>query len=165
MKKILPLFLVALLSACAPFPKYNYQSQASPDPEFIFGDRFGGGSISSPARTFDVNIVDPVQNKCDDYTRVGTTSNHWMRMAPKTIQIKTPAGKAVALSGGYLLSTGYSSTSCLPPVIMFSPEDGATYSVDIELVDKRCKLSIVQRLPDGKESVVSGGTVLPVCQK
>lgn len=165
MKKFLPLLLIVLLSACAPLSKYNYQSQASPDPEFIFGDRLGGGSVTSPARSFEINIVDPNLNKCSDYAIIGTTSNHWMGAVPKTIQIKTPAGKAVALSGRYFLSTGFSSTSCIPPVVRFSPKNGSTYSVDIGIVDRRCMLSIVQRLPDGKDEAVSGETLLSACQK
>jgi hypothetical protein len=165
MKKCLPLLLVVLLSACAPLSKYNYQSQASSDPEFIFGDRFGGGSVTSPARSFKVNIVDPNLNKCSDYAVVGTTSNHWMGTASKTIQIKTPAGKAVALSGGYVLSTGFSITTCMPPAVRFFPKNGSTYSVDVGVIDKRCMLSIVQRLPDGKDEPVSGETLGSDCQK
>lgn len=168
MKIVAPLILTILLSACASVEKYSYQSQDSQgslDPEFIFGDRFGGGAVASPARTFDINTVSPVLNKCSDYSRVGTTSNHWSRVAPKTIQIRTPAGKAVALSGGYLASSGFSSSSCLPPLVMLNPKNGATYSVDIDVVNKRCMLSIVQRLPDGKTESVTDVTVLPACQK
>lgn len=166
MKKTLPLLLIVLMSGCAaPLPKYNYQSQVSADPEFVFGDRFGGGSVTSPARSFDINTLDPALNKCGDYSNVGTTSNHWMKVVPRTIQIKTPAGKAVGIAGGYLLNTGFSSTSCLPPLIMFTPKDGAVYSVDVEMIENRCSLSVVQKMPDGKQEPVSGITVLPACKK
>jgi hypothetical protein len=57
MKKILPLLLI-LLSGCTVLPKYNYQSQANIDPEIVFGDRFGGGTVTSPARTFKINTKD-----------------------------------------------------------------------------------------------------------
>lgn len=166
MKYALPLLLIVLMSGCAaPLQKYNYQSQANTDPEFTFGDRLGGGSVTSPARSFDINTIDAALNKCSDYSSLGTTSNHWMKVAPRTIKIKTPAGKSVAISGGYLLNTGFSSTSCLPPLVMFTPKDGAAYSVDIELINKRCTLSIVQQLADGKQEPVAGIIVLPACKK
>jgi hypothetical protein len=109
MKKILPLLLI-LLSGCTVLPKYNYQSQANIDPEIVFGDRFGGGTVTSPARTFKINTKDVAVNKCTDFTVVGTTSNHWMGVVPRTVNIKVPAGMTVSIAGSYLLSTGFSNT-------------------------------------------------------
>ncbi len=165
MKKILPFLLVVPLLGCASSVKYDYKSATSTDPEFIFGDRFGGGAISSPARSFDVNTGDLASNKCSDYARVGTTSNHWMGVAPKTIQVKVPAGKPVAVAAGYLASSGSSMSSCLPPIVKLQPKDRATYSIDIAIINKLCMLSIVEKLPDGKTAPVPDLAVMPACQK
>jgi hypothetical protein len=163
MKRILPLLLI-LLTGCATAPKYNYQSQSGTDPQFIFGDRFGGGSVNSPARSFKINTTDAALNKCTDFAIVGTTSNHWMHVVPKTVEIKAPAGKSVSISSGYNYSNGFSNTTCAPPTLMFSPQEGTVYSVDIETVGGKCALSIVRKLPDGKQEPVSGITVLPACK-
>lgn len=163
MNKILPLFLI-LLSGCTAIPKYNYQSQANTDPTIIFGDRFGRGSVNSPARSFAIDAKDAVLNKCADFEVVGTTSNHWMKLNSPTIQIKTPAGKELAIRGNYVYSSGTLITTCAPPVLMFLPKEAATYSVDIETANNKCVLSIVQKLPDGQQEKVDGTTVLPGCR-
>jgi hypothetical protein len=75
MKKLTPIFLI-VLSGCTTLPKYNYQSRASTDPVIVFGDRFGGGAVNSPARSFGVNTKDAASNMCIDFEVVGTTSNH-----------------------------------------------------------------------------------------
>jgi hypothetical protein len=159
MKYLLPLFLT-LLSGCAALPKYAYQSQTSNDPVFVFGDRFGGGPVHSPTRTFAVNIKDAVSNKCADFASVGITSNNWIKLNSPTIEIKTPAGKPVSIRGTYL----YGTSTCLSPVRMFTPKEGAIYSVDIETTYNTCSLSIVQKLPNGQQGMVDGITVLPVCK-
>lgn len=163
MNKMLALLLI-LLSGCTTIPKYSYQSQASNDPEFIFGDRFGGDSINSPARTFSINIKDATSNTCSDFSMVGVTSNNWLIKKP-AIQLKTPSGKQVSIRGTYLLHPA----SCEPPTLIFAPKDGATYSVDVQATYPDpthiyCMLSIVQKMPDGKQEQVSGITVLPSCK-
>lgn len=163
MKRILPLLLI-LLTGCATTPKYNYQSQSGADPQFIFGDRFGGGSVNSPARSFKINTTDAAFNKCTDFAYVGTTSNHWMHVVPKTVEIKVPTGKSVSISSGYNYSNGVTTSTCTPPILMFSPQEGTVYSVDIETIASKCALSIVRKLPDGKQEPVSGITVLPACK-
>jgi hypothetical protein len=165
MKKTLPLLLLLLTGCAATGAKYNYQSEVSTDPSYIFGDRFGGGSVNSPARSFAVNTRDAQANKCADFDWVGTTSNHWMKVNPKTIAIKTPTGKAVAIRSNYIYSNGFIMTTCTPPVITFMPKDAATYSVDVETVDKKCTVSVVQKLPDGQTEKVDGVTDLPACVK
>jgi hypothetical protein len=134
MKKFLVPFLI-LLSGCTTLPKYNYQSQASTDPVIVFGDRFGGGAVNSPARSFGVNTKDAASNMCIDFEVVGTTSNHWMRINSKTIQIKTPTGKPVAIRGSYLYSSGSIIATCAPPALLLMPKDGASYSIDIEVIN------------------------------
>lgn len=158
MKTFLPLLL--LLSGCAAMPKYAYQSQTSTDPVMVFGDRFGGGPVHSPSRTFAVNIKDAVSNKCADFASVGITSNNWIKINPPTIEIKAPAGNAVAIRGTYF----YGTSTCLSPVRMFTPKEGAIYSVDIETTYNTCALSIVQKFPDGEHGSVEGLTVLPACK-
>lgn len=169
MKLLIPLFLI-LLSGCTALPKYNYQSQASNDPVFIFGDRFGEGSISSPARSFTINIKDAASNKCADFESVGTTSNHWMRLNSPTIQIKTPAGKVVVIRGIYVFSSTAVSnkvpiTICESSALAFLPKEGASYSVDVDTANNVCALSIVKKLPNGQLEKVEGLTVLPACQE
>ena len=134
MKKLLHLFLI-LLSGCTTLPKYNYQSQSSTDPVIVFGDRFGGGSINSPARSFGIDTKDVLSNKCADFEVVGTTSNHWMRINSRTIQIRTPTGKAVVIRGNYSYSSGSISASCSPPALLFTPKEGVNYSIDIEVIN------------------------------
>jgi hypothetical protein len=163
MKKTLPLLLLLLTGCAATAPKYNYQSQVNTDPSYVFGDRFGGGSVKSPARSFAVNTKDAQANKCADFAVVGTTSNHWMKVVPRTIEIKTPTGKAVAIRSHYNYSNGFINTTCTPDVITFMPKDAATYSVDVETVDKKCTLSVVQKLPNGQTEKVDGVTVVPGC--
>ena len=158
------LLFVILLSGCASTPKYSYQSQADADPVFIFGDRFGGGSVNSPARSFGINAKDAVANRCADFEEVGTTSNHWMRLKSPTIQIKTPAGRAVAIRGNYLYSSGIIITTCVPSPLMFIPKDGSTYSVDVEMIKRTCSLSVVQKLPNGQQEKVDGITIFPTCK-
>lgn len=164
MKKLLPLIII-LLSGCTILPKYNYQSQISADPEIILGDRLGGGSVTSPARTFKINIKDADANKCTDFAIVGTTSNHWMGVAPKSIKIRVPAGKAVLISGTYFLSTGFSNTSCTPLTLMFLPKDALSYSIDIDTTDNKCNLSIVRKTADEQGEKVDGITALPSCKE
>ena len=163
MKIYLALFFI-LLSGCTTVPKYSYQSQASTDPVFVFGDRFGGGSVNSPARSLGINTKDAAANRCADFEEIGTTSNHWMRLKSPTIQIKTPAGRAIAIRSSYLYSSGTIITTCVPSPLMFIPREGATYSVDVEMIKRACQLSIVQKLSDGQQEKVDGVTVLPVCK-
>jgi hypothetical protein len=159
------LLLAVLLSGCGTaIPKYNYQSQANTDPAIVFGDRFGGGTVNSPARAFAVNTKDAESNKCADFEEVGTTSNHWMRVSPQTIQINTPAGKAVAIRGNYLYSSGIIITTCTPTSLIFFPKDAAIYSVDIEITHKQCQFSVVQKLPNGQQEKIEGITILPNCK-
>jgi hypothetical protein len=134
MKKLLPLFLI-LISGCVSQPKYDNQSLASTDPVIVFGDRLGGSAINSPARSFGVNTKDAASNKCADFEEVGTASNHWMRIRPRTIQIRTPTGKAVAIRGLYFYSSGVIVASCVPPALQFTPKEGARYSIDIEVIN------------------------------
>jgi hypothetical protein len=163
MKILISLFLI-LLTGCTTVPKYSYQSQTSTDPVFVFGDRFGGGSVNSPARSFGINTEDAVANRCADFEEVGTTSNHWMRLKSRTIEIKTPAGKAITLRSSYLYSSGTLITTCAPSPLMFTPKEGASYSVDVEMINRKCQLSIVEKLPNGQQGMVDGVTVLPVCK-
>jgi hypothetical protein len=58
-----------------------------------------------------------------------------MRINSKTIQIKTPTGKPVAIRGSYLYSSGSIIASCSPPPLLFNPKEGANYSVDIEVIN------------------------------
>jgi hypothetical protein len=134
MKKILVLLLI-LLSGCTTLPKYNYQSQAGTDPVIVFGDRFGGGAVNSPARSFSVNTKDAASNMCIDFEVVGTTSNHWMRINSRTIQIRTPTGKAVVIRGNYSYNSGSIIASCSPPPLLFNPKEKASYSIDIEVIN------------------------------
>ncbi len=163
MKRTLPLLLIAL-SGCAAAPKYNYQSQTSTDPTIIFGDRFGGGSVTSPARNFNINIKDAAANKCADAALVGTTSNNWAKINPPTIEIKVPSGKPISVTGFSLLNTLAGISTCVPPPLMFSPKEGGTYSIDINAFDTPCVLSIVQKLPEGKLEKVTDITTLPQCK-
>lgn len=162
--KAFTLLILILLTGCTTLPKYNYQSQANIDPEIIFGDRFGGGKVTSPARSFKVNTNDVLGNRCSEFSIVGTTSNHWMGVVPKSVQIKVPAGRAVSIAGAYMLSTGYSNTSCTPPTLMFLPKDSATYSVDIETNEKSCVLRVVQKMANGQLDNVDGIENLPNCK-
>ena len=159
MHRIVLAVSVLMLSACAQIKPYTYTAQSDNDPQITFGDRFGGGKISSPARTFDVNFNDAVGNKCNDFVNVGTTSNHWMHVVPKTKVIRTPAGKPVAVRSLW----GFSGSSCRPGVIMFTPENGEKYSIDIAFVSDKCYLSIVQVKPDGKFEEVKQKAILPDC--
>lgn len=134
MKKLLVLFPI-LLFGCTTTSKYNYQPQASTDPIFTFGDRFGGGAINSPSRSFAVNTKDAASNMCADFEEVGTTSNHWTRIRQRTIRIKTPTGKAIAIRGAYFYSSGSIIATCVPPALLFTPKDAASYSIDIEVIN------------------------------
>ncbi|MFZ2161051.1 MAG: hypothetical protein WAW02_02430 [Sideroxyarcus sp.] len=169
MKTLLPLLLI-LLTGCTALPKYNYQSQASNDPVFIFGDRFGESAISSPARLFSINTKDAASNKCADFDLVGTTSNNWLRFNPSTIKIKTPVGKAVAIRGIYFYAATAANakapvTTCEPPALTFVPKVAATYSVDVDTSRSGCVLSIVRKMPDGQKEQVDGLTELPDCRE
>jgi len=86
-----------------------------------------------------------------------------MHLKSRTIEIKTPAGKAVTLRSSYLYSSGTLITTCAPSPLMFTPKEGASYSVDIEMINRKCQLSIVQKLPNGQHEKVEGLTVLPGC--
>lgn len=163
MKYLLPLLLI-LLTGCTTVPNYSYQSSGVTDPAFVFGDRFGGGSVNSPARSFGINTKDAVANRCVDFEEVGTTSNHWMRFKSRTIEIQTLAGKAVAIRGNYLYSSGTLITTCAPSPLMFIPKEGASYSVDVEMINRKCQLSIVQKLPNGQQGMVEGLTDMPGCK-
>ena len=169
MKTILPLFIV-LLTGCVTVPKYNYQSEASADPTFIFGDRFGGGSVNGPARSFVIRVKNLASNKCavpSDFTFVGTTSNNWAGVFSPTIQIKSPAGKMVVIGGNSEFSgasaRGIATTTCHGGVVTFLPKDAATYSVDIEQGGNTCHLSILQKLENGQQENVVGLTDMPKC--
>lgn len=164
MKTFLPLFLI-LLTGCTTAPRYTYQSQTNTDSVFVFGDRFGGGAVNSPARSFGINTKDAAANRCADFEEVGTTSNHWMRLKSRTLEIKTPAGKAVTIRSNYLYSSGIIIISCVPQPLMFIPNEGAIYSVDVEMINRTCQLSIVKKLPNGQLEKVEGLTVLPACQE
>ncbi len=159
MKRIAVVAAVFSLAACAQLPPYAYKAQSENDPEITFGDRFGGGKIGSPARTFAVNTNDATANKCKDFVNVGTTSNHWSGVAPRTRVIRVPAGNTVAIGSFWL----FSNTSCRPGVMMFSPENGGKYSVDIEFAGDKCRLSIAQAKLDGKFEEVKGASFLPTC--
>jgi hypothetical protein len=50
-----------------------------------------------------------------------------------------------------------------PPKLMFSPQEGAVYSIDIENANNCCALSVMRKSPDGKLAAVTGITVLPGC--
>lgn len=164
LKTLLPFFLI-LLSGCTTAPRYTYQSQTNTDPVFVFGDRFGGGSVNSPARSFGINTKDAAANRCADFEEVGTTSNHWMHLNSRTKEIKTPAGKAVTIRSNYLYSSGIIIISCVPPPLMFIPNEGAIYSVDIDMIKRTCQLSIVRKSPNGQLEKVEGLTLLPVCKE
>lgn len=159
MNRILLAVSVLMLSACAQLKPYTYTAQSDNDPQIIFGDRLGGGKVGSPARTFDVNFDDAVANKCSDFVNVGTTSNHWMHLVAKTKVIRTPVGKTVAVRSLW----AFSNASCRPGVIMFTPENGGKYSIDIAFMSNKCYLSIVQEKPDGKTEEVKQRTILPDC--
>ncbi len=159
MKRIAVIAAAFSITACAQLPPYAYTAQSDNDPEITFGDRFGGGKISSPARTFDVNTNDAAVNKCKDFVNVGTTSNHWSGVAPKTRMIRVPAGKTIAIRSFWL----FSNTSCRPGVLMFSPENGGKYSVDIAFAGDKCHLSIAQSKSDGKFDEIQGASFLPAC--
>lgn len=161
LKKLILVPLIVLMSGCAGVKPYTYNAQSESDPEIIFGDRFGGGKIASPARTFDINTQDAAANKCKDFTNVGTTSNHWMHVTAKTKVIRIPSGKSVAIRSSWLFGT----TSCIPRVLMFTPASAGKYSVDIGSLYDKCYLSIVQIKPDGQLEDVKNVVVLPECVK
>lgn len=159
MNRFVVVISVLMLTACAQIPPYTYTSQSEIDPEITFGDRFGGGKISSPARSFAVNFSNAATNKCKDFVNVGVTSNHWMGVAPKTRQIRVPAGKEVAIRSFWTFST----SSCIPSVLKFTPENSGKYSVDVAFVGSKCYLSIAQHKADGKLEEIKEISVLPEC--
>lgn len=159
MKIFLTLFSV-LLVGCTALPKYTYQSQTGNDPTFIFGDRFGGDAVHGPGRIFAINVKDAISNKCADFALVGSTSNNWTKLNPPTVEIKTPAGKVVAIRGTFM----YGGTTCEPPTLSFVPKDAAIYSVDVKTTYNKCTLSIVQKLADSQQRAVEGLNVLTGCK-
>ena len=159
MKSKAMVVLAILLSGCA--SSYVYVAKSDKDPDVTFGDRFGGGKIASPARTFLINTTDAAANKCKDFAVVGTTSNHWMHVNSKTKEIRIPADRAVAIASSWL----FGASSCNPPTIMFKPEEAGKYSVDIGFVGDKCYLSIMKNTPDGKQEEIAGKAALPVCIK
>lgn len=140
----LPL-LICLLSGCA--THYKYDPVSFEDPEIIFGDRFGGGSITSPARSFQLNTLG--NNKCSDYRFSGVLSNHWMGAGEKTRNYFVPQRTQVALIGSYILTSGSNISTCSIGPISFKPEKAKRYSIDIS---RSCRISIVEILLDGKHS-------------
>jgi hypothetical protein len=145
---ILPVLLISLLSGCA--ANYKYVPVSPEDPKITFGDRFGGGSIYSPARSFQLNTLG--ENKCSDYKPSGVLSNHWMGIGEKTREYFVPKDSQVALIGTYNLSTGSKISTCSVGPISFSPEHGKQYSIDVVSIFRACRISIVEILPDGKHS-------------
>ncbi|MDF1819985.1 MAG: hypothetical protein P1U64_00330 [Alcanivoracaceae bacterium] len=140
--------LVPILPGCT---YYNYVPASEDDPKITFGDRFGGDSVSSPARNFLINTAET--DYCSDYKPTGVLSNHWSSFGRhKTRDFHVPRGTRIKLIGTYIYS-GYSTIStCRAGPISFSPEDGAHYSIDIVTAHGKCGISIVKIGPDGDHS-------------
>ena len=150
------LLLFSALSGCASAPNYNYQSQNSTDPDITFGDRSWGDSTAM--RAFKINTSARTSNLCKDYFLVGHVLKNQFSTKPP-IHIKTPFGKSVAIYGYYLNHP----VSCEPPILMFTPKDGSSYTVDIETTLKTCAVSIYEKLPSGQLNKVNEMSIVPSC--
>lgn len=153
-----------LITACSTVPKYVNKEAEPTDAQITFGDRFGGGSISSPARGFLLNSTNIDENQCSNYKSIGTTSNNWSGVAPKTININIPGDNEFAIYGNYLSGGGFVSTcQTKPQVYKFIP--GESYSIDIGTEKNICFLSVIQKKLDGTSTVVVPTKFLPICKK
>jgi hypothetical protein len=159
--------MVVLLSGCASlmsslteppqYSQYSYVAQSKADPVIVFG----GERDRYEFREFLVNIKDVVSNKCDDFIKTAFVGKNGFGGGEITKEISTPVGQAIAIRSEYY----YMRKTCTPPVLMFTPQNGMHYSVDLLSDSDKCFLSVVQVDANGSKKQVTKLTKLPECVK
>ena len=148
------IFCILMFPLTGCLSPYAYHSLSNQDPEFTFGGRPGFDGT----RGFNLRVSESPIAECKDFTNIGTIANS-SKMFDKNKKIRTPEGKVVTIRG----ILGFTGVMCNPKAMMFKPESGHMYSVDIGTVGNKCFLSVAEIEKSGSFTEVKNTTVLPDC--
>lgn len=161
----LPLILCLLvLNGCTtPAPTYQYVATSAADPQISFESDFVLHT------DFHVNINSSDLNLCNDYDFVGyllkADSILIYDKPNREIKIRVPSNKNITVRANHYYSDGGRTVSCGPIARKFIPLENARYVVNMQAVDKFCRLQVLSEDQNNQRTEIKTENVALKCVK